>query len=102
MSTQFPQVFGLGESWDPAVMKTVGATVGYEARVYNARGVSGTGRGIGVVIARAATSISSTTRAGAAPRSRSARTRTWSARWRRATWPGSTATIRARCWRRAR
>jgi len=49
MSTQFPQVFGLGESWDPAVMKTVGATVGYEARVYNARGVSDTGRGIGII-----------------------------------------------------
>ena len=30
-------------------MKTVGATVGYEARVYNARGVSDTGRGIGII-----------------------------------------------------
>ena len=49
MSTQFPQVFGLGESWDPDVMKTVGATVGYEARVYNARGTSDTGRGIGII-----------------------------------------------------
>ena len=49
VSTQFPQVFGLGESWDPTVMKTVGATVGYEARVYNARGVSDTGRGIGII-----------------------------------------------------
>jgi beta-glucosidase len=49
VSTQFPQVFGLGESWDPDVMKTVGATVGYEARVYNARGVSDTGRGIGII-----------------------------------------------------
>jgi beta-glucosidase len=48
-STQFPQVFGLGESWDPDVTKIVGATVGYEARVYNARGVSDTGRGIGVI-----------------------------------------------------
>ena len=49
VSTQFPQVFGLGESWDPTVMKTVGATTGYEARVYNARGVSDTGRGIGII-----------------------------------------------------
>jgi len=49
MSTQFPQVFGLGESWDPDVMKTVGATVGYEARVYNARGIADSGRGIGII-----------------------------------------------------
>jgi beta-glucosidase len=49
MSTQFPQVFGLGESWDPEVTKIVGATTGYEARVYNARGTSDTGRGIGVI-----------------------------------------------------
>jgi beta-glucosidase len=48
-STQFPQVFGLGESWDPEVMKLVGATTGYEARVYNARGISDTGRGAGVI-----------------------------------------------------
>ena len=92
VSTQFPQVFGLGESWDPDVMKTVGATVGYEARVYNARGVSDTGRGIGI-ITRGPNVDLCTTRAGAAPRSRSARIRTWSARWRRATWPAFTATI---------
>jgi len=49
MSTQFPQVFGLGESWDPEVTKIVGATTGYEARVYNARGTSTSGRGVGVV-----------------------------------------------------
>jgi len=49
MSTQFPQVFGLGESWDPEVTKLVGETTGYEARVYNARGVSDTGRGVGVI-----------------------------------------------------
>jgi beta-glucosidase len=50
MSTQFPQVFGLGESWDPEVTRTVGATTGTEARVYNARGVSDTGRGIGIIM----------------------------------------------------
>jgi beta-glucosidase len=49
-STQFPQVFGLGESWDPELMKTVGATTGYEARVYNARGISETARGTGVIL----------------------------------------------------
>ena len=49
-STQFPQVFGLGESWDPEVMQIVGATTGYEARVYNARGISDTGRGAGVIM----------------------------------------------------
>ena len=48
-STQFPQVFGLGESWDPEVTKVVGATTGYEARVYNARGVSDSGRGVGII-----------------------------------------------------
>ena len=50
MSTQFPQVFGLGESWDPEVTRIVGATTGYEARAYNARGVSATGRGIGIIM----------------------------------------------------
>ena len=50
MSTQFPQVFGLGESWDPEATRTVGATTGYEARAYNARGVSDTGRGISVIM----------------------------------------------------
>jgi beta-glucosidase len=49
-STQFPQAFGLGESWDPGALQTVGATTGYEARVYNARGIAATGRGTGVVI----------------------------------------------------
>ena len=93
-STQFPQVFGLGESWDPTVMKTVGATTGYEARVYNARGVSDTGRGIGVIMRGPQRRSRATTRAGAAPRNRSARIPTWSARWRRATSPGCTATIR--------
>ena len=52
MSTQFPQAFGLGESWDPEVTKTVGATTGYEARVYNARGVADSGRGVGIDHAR--------------------------------------------------
>jgi beta-glucosidase len=50
VSTQFPQAFGLGESWDPEVTRTVGATTGHEARVYNARGVAATGRGTGVVV----------------------------------------------------
>ena len=50
MSTQFPQVFGLGESWDPEVTRAVGATTGYEARAYNARGISDTGRGISVIM----------------------------------------------------
>ena len=50
VATQFPQAFGLGESWDPEVTRTVGATTGHEARVYNARGVAATGRGTGVVV----------------------------------------------------
>jgi beta-glucosidase len=49
--TQFPQTFGLAESWDPDAWKTVGATTAYEARVYNAlRGINAQGRGVGVVV----------------------------------------------------
>ena len=49
--TQFPQTSGLAESWDPAVWQTVGATTGYEARVWNAmRGVNAMGRGVGVTV----------------------------------------------------
>ena len=48
--TQFPQAFGLAESWDPEVMQTVGATTGYEARVYNARGINDLGRGTAMVV----------------------------------------------------
>ena len=51
IGTQFPQTFGLAESWDPDAMKVVGQTTAYEARVYNAmRGVNAMGRGVGVVI----------------------------------------------------
>jgi beta-glucosidase len=48
--TQFPQAFGLAESWDPEALRTVGATTGYEARVYDARGITDAGRGPGIVI----------------------------------------------------
>jgi len=51
IGTQFPQTFGLAESWDVDAMKIVGHTTAYEARVYNAmRGVNAMGRGVGVVI----------------------------------------------------
>ena len=51
IGTQFPQAFGLAESWDPDAMNVVGATTAYEARVYNAmRGVNAQGRGVGVVL----------------------------------------------------
>jgi beta-glucosidase len=51
VGTQFPQTFGLAESWDPDAMNVVGSTTAYEARVYNAlRGVNAQGRGVGVVI----------------------------------------------------
>ena len=51
LTTQYPQAFGLGESWDPGVTKTVAATIGHETRVYNARGVNPTtGRLIGIVL----------------------------------------------------
>ena len=51
VGTQFPQAFGLAESWDPDAMSIVGSTTAYEARVYNAmRGVNAQGRGVGVVL----------------------------------------------------
>ncbi len=37
VATQFPQAFGLAESWDPEAMRIVGDTVGVESRVYYAR-----------------------------------------------------------------
>ena len=33
-ATQFPQSVGLGETWDPELLKQAGAVEGYEARVY--------------------------------------------------------------------
>ena len=49
--TQFPQAYGLAESWDPEVMRTVGATTGYEARVWNAaKPPNAQGRGVGLVV----------------------------------------------------
>jgi beta-glucosidase len=50
VGTQFPQASGLAESWDPAALKIVGATTGYEARVYNAQGLTDTGRGTALVV----------------------------------------------------
>ncbi len=34
-ATTFPQSVGLGETWDPEVLRQVGFVEGYEARVYN-------------------------------------------------------------------
>ncbi len=34
-ATQFPQAFGLGHTWDPELLRQVGAIEGYEARVYD-------------------------------------------------------------------
>lgn len=34
LSTQFPQASGLGETWDPELLRQVGAIEGHEARVY--------------------------------------------------------------------
>lgn len=33
-ATTFPQSSGLGETWDPELLKAVGAVEGYESRVY--------------------------------------------------------------------
>jgi len=49
--TQFPQAYGLAESWDPEVLKSVGETTGYEARVWNAaKPPNAQGRGVGLVV----------------------------------------------------
>ena len=37
VATQFPQAFGLAQSWDPEALRIVGDTMGVESRVYNAR-----------------------------------------------------------------
>ncbi len=37
VATQFPQAFGLAQSWDPEAMRIVGDTMGVESRVYYAR-----------------------------------------------------------------
>ena len=34
-ATTFPQSVGLGETWDPVILRQVGFVEGYEARVYN-------------------------------------------------------------------
>jgi len=49
--TQFPQAYGLAETWDPESLRTVGATTGYEARVWNAaKPPNAQGRGVGLVV----------------------------------------------------
>jgi beta-glucosidase len=37
VATQFPQAFGLAQSWDPEALRIVGDTMGVESRVYTAR-----------------------------------------------------------------
>ncbi|HEX2659914.1 MAG TPA: glycoside hydrolase family 3 C-terminal domain-containing protein [Polyangia bacterium] len=37
VATQFPQAFGLAQTWDPEAMRIVGDTMGLESRVYYAR-----------------------------------------------------------------
>jgi beta-glucosidase len=37
VATQFPQAFGLAQSWDPEALRIVGDTMGVESRVYYAR-----------------------------------------------------------------
>src|SRR5450432_1326210 len=34
-ATTFPQSVGLGETWDPEILRQVGFVEGYEARIYN-------------------------------------------------------------------
>ena len=83
-------------------MKTVGATVGYEARVYNARGVSDTGRGIGIITRGPNVDLVHDPRWGRTEESFGEDPVPGRRDGRRATWPACTATIRATCWRPAR
>ena len=50
VATQFPQAFGLAESWDPEALRIVGDTTGVEARVYNARRNAPKQCGAGIVM----------------------------------------------------
>ena len=42
-ATTFPQSVGLGETWDPEILRQAGAVEGYEARVYNKKYDGGRG-----------------------------------------------------------
>jgi beta-glucosidase len=46
-STQFPQDIGMASTWDPDLLKQMGAAVGYETRIYN---VKTEGKRVGLAI----------------------------------------------------
>ena len=76
-TTQFAQDIGMGETWDPDLIRLAGGVEGYETRYINQS--EKTHRGgwwCGLP-----TPTWAATRAGAAPRSASARTRSSTARW---------------------
>jgi beta-glucosidase len=77
-TTTFPQEKGLGETWDPTLMKKIGALEGEEARYYYQNPVTDFG---GIVVRAPNTDLSRDPR-WAALRSRWAKTRTSSAPWR--------------------
>jgi beta-glucosidase-like glycosyl hydrolase len=77
-TTTFPQEKGLGETWDFALMKKVGALEGEEARYYYQNPNFDFG---GIVVRAPNTDLSRDPR-WAALRSRWAKTRTSSAPWR--------------------
>ncbi len=87
-TTQFPQAYGLGSTWDPELVRRVAAQEAQEARYLFQ---SATLRPLRDHRARAPTPTSRATRAGAAPRRSTARTRSTSARSR----PPSRAACRA-------
>ena len=46
-STQFPQDIGMASTWDPDLLRQMGAAVGYETRIYN---VKTEGKRVGLAI----------------------------------------------------
>ena len=91
-TTQFPQAYGLGATWDPELVRKVAAQEAQEARyLYQSESVQPLGPD------RAGTQRRprARSRAGAAPRRSTARTRSWSARWRSPSRADCKATTRA-------
>jgi len=72
-TTTFPQEKGLGATWDPGLLKNIAALEGYEARYYYQNPVAD----FGGVVVRAPNADLSRDPRWAAPRSHTAKTRSW-------------------------
>jgi beta-glucosidase len=95
-ATTFPQSVGLGETWDPEILRQTGAVEGYEARVYFKKY---NGARVGLVI-RAPNVDLARDPDGAARKNRSERTLTSSGKCPSVISRGCRATTRSICSRR--